>query len=181
MRLLHGLATALLGAGLGVQVFLSFLVAPAAFRVVDRPVAARVMEGVFPGYYGFGLTTITMALALALLLAFRESAPLRWATVGLLVLTLVGTVYAGHVLLPQARRGSPPRPGGASRRPRPPRVLAASPAGRGGQHRSLLHRGHRPGSPPWSRRRRPHRAGAAGLNISSSLGESRVQPTAEII
>lgn len=103
MRLLHGLATALLGAGLGVQVFLSFLVAPAAFRVVDRPVAARVMEGVFPGYYGFGLTTITMALALALLLAFRESAPLRWATVGLLVLTLVGTVYAGHVLLPEAR------------------------------------------------------------------------------
>ncbi len=62
MRLLHGLATALLGAGLGVQVFLSFLVAPAAFRVVDRPVAARVMEGVFPGYYGFGLTTLTMAL-----------------------------------------------------------------------------------------------------------------------
>ena len=60
MRLLHGLATALLGAGLGVQIFLSFLVAPAAFRVVDRSVAARVMEGVFPVYYGFGLTTLTM-------------------------------------------------------------------------------------------------------------------------
>ena len=102
MRILHGLATALLGAGLGVQVFLSFLVAPAAFRAVDRTVAARVMEGVFPGYYGFGLTTIALALALVLVLAFRQPAPLRWATVGLLALTLVGTVYAGHVLLPEA-------------------------------------------------------------------------------
>jgi hypothetical protein len=103
MRLLHGLATALLGAGLGVQIFLSFLVAPAAFRVVDRSVAARVMEGVFPGYYGFGLTTLTMALALILVLAVREPAPLRWGAAALLVLTLLGTLYAGHVLLPQAR------------------------------------------------------------------------------
>ena len=102
MRVVQGLATALLGAGLGVQVFLSFLVAPAAFRVVDRPVAARVMEGVFPGYYGFGLTTIAMALALVLVLALREPGPLRWGTVALLALTLVGTVYAGHVLLPEA-------------------------------------------------------------------------------
>jgi len=102
MRLLHGLATALLGAGLGVQIFLSFLVAPAAFRVVDRPVAARVMEGVFPGYYGFGLTTLTMALALILVLALREPAPLRWGAAALLVVTLLGTVYAGHVLLPEA-------------------------------------------------------------------------------
>jgi hypothetical protein len=102
MRIVHGLATALLGAGLGVQIFLSFLVAPAAFRVVDRPVAARMMEGVFPGYYGFGLTTIAMALALVLVLALREPAPLRWGTAALLALTLVGTVYAGHVLLPEA-------------------------------------------------------------------------------
>jgi uncharacterized protein DUF4149 len=102
MSVLQGLATALLGASLGVQVFLSFLVAPAAFRVVDRPVAARVMEGVFPGYYGFGLATITMALALVLALALREPTPLRWGTVALLGITLAGTVYAGHVLLPQA-------------------------------------------------------------------------------
>jgi hypothetical protein len=102
MKILHGLATAFLGAGLGVQVFLSFLVAPATFRVVDRSVAARVMEGVFPGYYGFGLTTLAMALVLILVLAVREPAPLRWGAAALILLTLLGTVYAGHILLPQA-------------------------------------------------------------------------------
>jgi hypothetical protein len=101
--LLQGLATALLGAGLGVQVFLSFLVAPAAFRAVDRNVAARVMEGVFPGYYGFGLATLGMALALALALSIREPGPLRWGAAALLGLTLSGTVYAGYVVLPEAR------------------------------------------------------------------------------
>jgi Domain of unknown function (DUF4149) len=103
MNVLHGVATAVLGAGLGVQIFLSFLVAPAAFRVVDRPVAARVMEGVFPGYYGFGLATTTMALLLVLALALRQPGPLRWGAVALLGLTLAGTVYAGHILLPEAR------------------------------------------------------------------------------
>ena len=102
MSVLHGFASVLLGAGLGVQVFLSFLVAPATFRAVDRPVAARVMEGVFPGYYGFGLATLAMALALVLALAVREPRPLRWGTAAMLGLTLAGTIYAGYVLLPEA-------------------------------------------------------------------------------
>ena len=102
MGALHGLAAAFLGAGLGVQLFLSYLVAPSAFRLVDRPVAVRLMEGLFPGYYAFGLTTTAIALALALMLALRVGGPLRWGAVALLVLTLLGTVYAGHILLPQA-------------------------------------------------------------------------------
>jgi hypothetical protein len=104
MGALHGLAAALLGAGLGVQLFLSYLIAPAAFRLLDRPVAVRLMEGIFPGYHGFGLATAAAALALALALALRgRRSPLRWGTVALLGLTVTGTVYAGHVLLPQAR------------------------------------------------------------------------------
>ncbi len=102
MRMLHGLATAILGAGLGVQIFLSFLLAPATFRAVDRPVAVQVMEGVFPGYYGFGLATLALTLVLAVTLALREPGPLRWGAVALLGVTLAGTIYAGHVLLPQA-------------------------------------------------------------------------------
>jgi hypothetical protein len=103
MSALHGLATAFLGAGLGVQLFLSYLVAPTTFRLVDRAVAVRVMEGLFPGYYGFGLAVIAIALVLVLATLRRAPSPLRWGTAAMLGLTIAGTVYAGHVLLPQAR------------------------------------------------------------------------------
>jgi hypothetical protein len=103
MSALHGLAAALIGAGLGVQLFLSYLVAPTTFRLADRSVAVRVMEGLFPGYYGFGLATVALALTLAVVLAVRRASPLRWGTAAMLGLTLIGTVYAGHVLLPRAR------------------------------------------------------------------------------
>jgi hypothetical protein len=98
-----GLA-AILGAGLGVQLFLSFLVAPLTFRLLDRAAAARVVTGLFPDYYLFGLVTTGLALLLALGLAAgdRRSAS-RWATVSLLALMLLGTAYAGHVLLPTAQ------------------------------------------------------------------------------
>jgi hypothetical protein len=86
-----------------VQLFLSYLVAPATFRLVDRSVAVRVMEGLFPGYYAFGLVVMAIALVLVLASVRREPSPLRWGTVAMLGLTLAGTVYAGHVLLPQAR------------------------------------------------------------------------------
>lgn len=95
---------ALLGAGLGVQLFLAFLVAPIAFRLLERPVAAHLMEGLFPGYYAFGLGTTGLALLLALALALRERrVALRWSAVGVLGILLLGTLYAGHVLLPRAR------------------------------------------------------------------------------
>jgi hypothetical protein len=60
------------------------------------------MEGVFPGYYSFGLATTATALGLVLVLAARAGGTLRWGSAWLLGLTLAGTVYAGHVLLPQA-------------------------------------------------------------------------------
>jgi hypothetical protein len=80
----HALAAALLGAGLGVQVFLSFLVAPSAFRLLDRPVAVRLMEGLFPGYYLFGVVVTTGVLVLMLFLALaRPAAPLRWGALNI--------------------------------------------------------------------------------------------------
>jgi hypothetical protein len=102
MRAMHVVVAAVLGAGLGVQVFLSFLLAPATFRLLDRPAAAHLMEGVFPGYYGFGLATTGIALVLALALARHDGGALRWAVAILLVAALAGTVYAGSVLLPRA-------------------------------------------------------------------------------
>jgi Domain of unknown function (DUF4149) len=100
---LHALAAALLGAGLGVQVFLSFQVAPTTFRLLDRPQAVRLMEGLFPGYYLFGIITTTAALGLILWLALAAPrAPLRWGAVVLVTVVLAGTLYAGQVLLPEA-------------------------------------------------------------------------------
>jgi hypothetical protein len=99
----HAAAAALLGAGLGVQVFLSFLVAPQAFRLIDREQAVRFMEGLFPRYYLFGVVTTGLALVLALSLALgARRAPLRWGAVALLGVVLAGTLYAGNILLPQA-------------------------------------------------------------------------------
>ena len=104
IRFADVIASAFLGAGLGVQIFLSFLVAPAAFRLVDRGLAVRLMEGLFPGYYGFGLVTSGLALVLGVALAVRErGAPLRWGAVLLLSVVVLGTVYAGRFLLPEAR------------------------------------------------------------------------------
>jgi hypothetical protein len=102
MRVAHTLAGAALGAGLGVQLFLSYLVAPSAFRLLDRPGAVRLMEGVFPGYYAFGVATTALALLLLLPAALRTRNPLRWGAVALLAMTLGGTLYAGQVLLPRA-------------------------------------------------------------------------------
>jgi hypothetical protein len=100
---LHALASALLGAGLGVQVFLSFQVAPSAFRLLDRPQAVRLMEGLFPGYYLFGIATTTVALGLLLWLALAApGAPLRWGALVLVTVVLAGTLYAGQILLPEA-------------------------------------------------------------------------------
>ncbi len=102
MAVLQTLAGAVLGAGLGVQLFLSFLLAPASFRLIDRALAVRLMEGIFPGYYGFGLVATVLALACAVPLAARERTALRWGVVAVLAVTLLGTVYAGQVLLPEA-------------------------------------------------------------------------------
>jgi hypothetical protein len=100
---LHALAAALLGAGLGVQVFLSFQVAPTTFRLLDRPQAVRLMEGLFPGYYLFGITATTAALGLILWLALAAPrAPLRWGALVLVTVVLAGTLYAGQILLPEA-------------------------------------------------------------------------------
>ena len=102
-QVLHTLATALLGAGLGVQVFLSFQVAPSAFRLLDRPQAVRLMEGLFPGYYLFGIVTTTAAVGLILWLALAAPrAPLQWGALTLVTVVLAGTLYAGQVLLPEA-------------------------------------------------------------------------------
>jgi uncharacterized membrane protein len=88
---------------LGAMGFFAFVVAPAAFGVLDRETAGRLVSAVFPRYYSVGL-------ALGLIALFGLG--VRWLgggwrgldglVAGLVLLMLVLTLYAGAVVLPAA-------------------------------------------------------------------------------
>jgi uncharacterized membrane protein len=88
---------------LGAMGFFAFVVAPAAFTTLEREAAGRFVSAVFPRYY-----TIGLALGLAALVGLGArwlGAGLRgwdWLPVGLVLLMLVLTLYAGAVVLPAA-------------------------------------------------------------------------------
>ena len=89
---------------LGAMGFFAFVIAPAAFSVLDREAAGRFVSAVFPRYYAMGL-------ALGLVALFGVG--VRWlgagwrgldgVTVGCVLLMLALTLYAGAVVLPAAQ------------------------------------------------------------------------------
>jgi hypothetical protein len=94
---------AALGLWLGAMGFFAFVVAPAAFSMLDREAAGRFVGAVFPKYYAVGLGFGLMALAsLVVRVLGRGVRPLDWVPIGLLVLMLALTLYAGAVVLPAA-------------------------------------------------------------------------------
>lgn len=62
----------LLAAFLGIALFFSFVVAPAAFRAFPRPDAGRYLGTIFPAYY---LTGLILAAAASLILVRELNAP----------------------------------------------------------------------------------------------------------
>jgi uncharacterized protein DUF4149 len=88
---------------LGAMGFFAFVVAPAAFSTLDREAAGRFVGAVFPKYYavgfGLGLAALAGLLVRAVGRGFR---PGDWIPVGLVVLMLALTLYAGAVVLPAA-------------------------------------------------------------------------------
>lgn len=67
------------GIWLGAACFFSFVVAPAAFRLLPRPEAGRFVSAVFPVYHALGM--ICAVAGLALLLREGRTAPViaaRW-------------------------------------------------------------------------------------------------------
>jgi Domain of unknown function (DUF4149) len=97
------LTVAALGLWLGAMGFFAFVVAPAAFSTLDREAAGRFVSAVFPKYYavGFGLGLVALA-GLAVRILGRGVRPLDWVPIGLLVLMLTLTLFAGAVVLPAA-------------------------------------------------------------------------------
>ena len=97
------LTVAALGLWLGAMGFFAFVVAPAAFSTLDRDAAGRFVGVVFPKYYavGFGLGLVALA-GLVVRVLGRGVRPLDWAPIGLVVLMLTLTLFAGAVVLPAA-------------------------------------------------------------------------------
>jgi len=87
---------------LGAMAFFSIFVAPAAFSVLDRESAGRLVTTVFPRYYLFGAVLGVVGLVGVVGQFFGSGgrqAP--WGTLALLLLMLGLTLYAMLVLEPQ--------------------------------------------------------------------------------
>jgi uncharacterized membrane protein len=94
-----------LGAWIGVMAFLSFVVAPAAFSVLEAPQAGALVGAIFPRYYAAGVSLGVAALAAALFLRTRAERPRAWTlAIVALVLAVGVTAWAGGVVHPKARR-----------------------------------------------------------------------------
>lgn len=101
MNLLKMLTVSSVSVWVGAMLFFSFFVAPAAFSVLDRESAGRLVTMVFPRYFVFGLVLGLMGLAGVvgrLLTVGERQAP--WTALVLVLLMLVLTGYALVFLLP---------------------------------------------------------------------------------
>ena len=88
---------------LGAMGFFAFVVAPAAFTTLEREAAGKFVGAVFPRYYTMGLALGLVALAGLGARWFGAGwRGLDWLPVGLVLLRLALTLYAGAVVLPAA-------------------------------------------------------------------------------
>ncbi|QWK20536.1 MAG: DUF4149 domain-containing protein [Hydrogenobacter thermophilus] len=76
---------------LGLGAFFSFYVAPTLFRVLEKEQAGRVVEKVFPAYFGIGLVIALISLVLSLKLG-------RWFVLLVLINLLVLAFQEFYVL-----------------------------------------------------------------------------------
>ena len=88
---------------LGAMGFFAFVVAPAAFGTLEREAAGRFVSAIFPRYYAVGLALGLAALAgLGARWVGGGWRGWDWLPVGLVLIMLALTLYAGAVVLPAA-------------------------------------------------------------------------------
>lgn len=95
--------TLALGLWVGALVFVSFVVAPAVFGTVPSETAGTVMGAIFPRYYAFTIAVGIVALLAALPLRSTARGSGWAAIVGMMIVMLAATAYAGLVVSPRAR------------------------------------------------------------------------------
>lgn len=101
MNLLKILTISSISVWVGAMVFFSIFVAPAAFSVLDRESAGRLVTAVFPRYYVFGLVLGLIALV-GVMGRFMADAGRQapWGALALVVLMVVLTGYTLAFVLP---------------------------------------------------------------------------------
>ena len=78
---------------LGSMVFFAAVVAPSAFRSLEKPEAVKFLRGVFPPYFLWGIALSLLALGVCLFHSPKGSV--------LMVFVLLGFIYARQWLLPR--------------------------------------------------------------------------------
>lgn len=112
MNLWNFLTIASVSLWLGAMIFFSAFVAPAAFSVLDRESAGRLVGAVFPRYYLFGMVLGSLALS-GVVRRFLAGGPLPWGALVLLLMMLGMSGFSLLVLLPQLQASRPAIPGGS--------------------------------------------------------------------
>jgi len=96
---------AALGSWIGMMAFLSFVVAPTVFAVLDASQAGDVVGAIFPRYYTAGVSLGIAAVAAGLFLRMRSERPRAWTLAVLaLVVAVASAGWAGAAVHPEARR-----------------------------------------------------------------------------
>jgi hypothetical protein len=102
--ILKMLAIVALSSWLGVMVFFGFVVAPTAFRVLEREAAGRLAMAIMPGYLWLGLALGLGALVgSAGRLARAQGSRTSWLGATLVGVAILATGYSLLVILPEAR------------------------------------------------------------------------------
>ncbi len=79
---------------LGLGSFFSFFVAPVLFRVLEKEQAGKVVEQVFPVYFGIGILVFLISLVLSYISGLGK------LTYGLILLTLILLLILELYILP---------------------------------------------------------------------------------
>ncbi len=88
---------------LGSMVYFTLFVTPKVFGTVSLEMAGRLVEALFPSYYGIGMLSGLVMIVATLYLTLKGRKLLQWVNTVLIGIMLILTLYAGLILHPEIR------------------------------------------------------------------------------